>query len=45
VRAKLSFINFDEYSDGAQITGWFKRAICAHRDAVLFVNLDDLGLD
>jgi hypothetical protein len=45
VSAKLFFINFDEYSDGAQITGRFKRAICAHGDAVLLVNLDDLGFD
>ena len=45
LRAKLLFINFDEYSDGAPITGRFKRAICANRYPVVFVNLDDFGLD
>jgi hypothetical protein len=48
VRAKLLFINsikLDEYSDGAPITGRFKRAICANRYPVVFVNLDDFGLD
>ena len=33
--AKLLFINFGEYSEGAQITGRFNRAVCARRDAVL----------
>jgi hypothetical protein len=45
LRAKLVFINFDEYSDGAPITGRFKRAICANGCPVVFVNLDDFGLD
>ena len=43
--AKLLFINLDEYSDGAPITGRFKRAVCANRYPVVFVNLDDFGLD
>jgi hypothetical protein len=48
VRAKLLFINsikLEEYSDGAPIPGRFKRAICANRYPVVFVNLDDFGLD
>jgi len=45
VRAKLLVINFDEYSDGEQITGRFKRTICANRYPVISVNLDDFGLD
>jgi hypothetical protein len=44
VRAKLLVINFDEYSDGEQITGRFKRTICANRYPVISVNLDDSAL-